>query len=545
MPSNGTTFLVSIIVPTSCVLLIILWSVFAYSKFRALVLAHPLAARAVAEQADRPQPDISTPQLRQLIAPAPSSPTFTIHTGLTREGSRIMVRSRKGKARAGQGGTQPARARKVSAWGVGDTLGSLDGERWAGDQDFGHLRQHSAALPSLPPLSPFASGFNTLRRRNGTWHEHDLEVLTSRAPHAPSAVIYTAADPPASFGDRRLVSSSEGHAEGGGAGSQESGYERNGLLAGSRREQTELEEAELERRRWTAVDMAEMPHTASPSFADAGARDTVASAAVRANVPRNSALRRPSSAIAVPPLPPRHPHRQLVTSTQATIVNFIPPSPRLPTSQYSSSSDSQSHHPHRLSTYSQLPHAHPHRSSIASSFTDFYLAEQQHRLEHPPHVEPPIRHHSLGPNSTHRISYPSTSPYALQRARSDPPLQPCRSGHFTEELDNDLTSNTFGRPRSPPQTSRAMSPDALEELEHVAARFEQTKAELLASFGEPCRSQGPYPLRPPMFAHWEGSSGTLPELAPVEEASQLKVSRGREVLELLGADFCRTAAGES
>ncbi|ORY89840.1 hypothetical protein BCR35DRAFT_329187 [Leucosporidium creatinivorum] len=554
MPSNGTTFLVAIIVPTSAVLLIIIWTIFAYFKFRALVRAHPAASRSIAEQgADRRQSVFSTTRrtskLLEVIPPPPPSPTFTIQTAMSRSGSRVLVRGRRSssKRREGEKAPMPERARKVAVWGVGE-----GGDSQGGDPDtFGygaqgyasssghHLRQHSADVPSAPPTSPFQLGFNTsIRRRNGTWHEHDLEILSSAAPPPPPVVIFAPVGERPLFGAR--ISSSEGdHVESGGAGSQESGYEANGLLAGTRAEQERLEaeEDEEEFRRYTAytaLDMAEsgrpgrkrlgegakmamerplQPGDATPPFADSPRAMSLHSGRQR-TIANND----------VPPVPPRNPARQLDALTHPSMLPFD--RPRSLPSRYSLQSALPAQPRDRTSTYTthsqQSHYPDPNRLSVASNYTDYSHTERENSRPpaRPPSGESaPTRHHSLGPSPSHRLSYPSSSPFALQRARSDPPQQVHRTSRDVSE-ESDITSNTFGVPDLHPRLSRSMSPDALEELELVASRFQETKASLLASYGEPNRA---YPPRPPYWLSREGSSGTLLERAPLDEATRLKL----------------------
>jgi len=66
-----------------------------------------------------------------------------------------------------------------------------------------------------------------------------------------------------------------------------------------------------------------------------------------------------------------------------------------------------------------------------------------------------------------------------------------------------------------------MSPDALEELELVASNFEASTATLLASDEEPKAAP---PSRPLLWLSREDSSGILPDRAPVDEATKLKVN---------------------
>lgn len=550
MPSNGTTFLVAIIVPTAAVLIIILWTVFAYFKFRTLVRAHPTAARRIAEQGgDRRQSVLSTRRTSKLtepIPPPPPSPTFTIQTGISRSGSRVLVRGRRSssKRREGEKEPKPERARKVAAWGVGEGGSSRGDPNSCGyaAQGFAssssHLRQHSAALPSVPPTSPFQLGFNTsIRRRTGTWHEHDLEILTSAAP-PPPAVIFSLVGERPHFGAR--ISSSEGdHVEGGGTGSQESGYEANGLLVGTRSEQERLDaqEEDDDFRRYTyytALDMTQVTlggrsRVVEGTQMGAGTPLQLGDATPPfAESPKAMSLysqRQRTIPAEVPPVPPRNPARQLNPCAHP----FGPQSdpPHSPSSRYSSQSALPPQPRDRTSTFtthSQLLHyPHPNRLSVTSNFTEQSHTERENSRTsaRPLSGEAvPTRHRSLGPSPSHRLSYPSSSPYALQRARSDPPYEEHRTSRDASE-ESDHTSNTFGVPDLHPRLSNSMSPDALEELELVASRFEVTKASLPASYEEPNRA---YPHRPPYWLSREGSSGTLPERAPLDEATRLKVS---------------------
>lgn len=550
-PSNGTTFLVAILVPAAAVFVIILWTVLAYFKFRALVRAHPAAARSIAEQgADRPQSTLSaarrTSKLLASIPPPPASPTFTIQTGISRSGSRVLVRGRRSssKRREGEKAPKPERTRKVAAWGVGEggssQGGDLDIDNYAA-QGFAsaHLRQHSAGLPSVPPTSPFQLGFNTsIRRRNGTWHEHDLEILTSAAPPLPPVVIFSPVGERPLFGAR--ISSSEGdHVEAGGAGSQESGYEANGLLAGTRLEQEQLaaEEEDEDFRRYTsytALDMRQPTRAGGTRAAEASQPGAVRPRQLDdatpplVESPRAMSLysqRQPtiSNTIdGVPPIPPRNPARQHDPASPSSAP--YPDPTRSPSSRYSSQSALPSQPHDRTSTYTtpsqQSHYPHPHRLSVVSNLTDSHTDSWRPATRPLSGETTPIRHHSLGPSGSHRLSYPSSSPFALQRARSDPP--PHDTHRISRDVfeESDHTSNTFGVPDLRPHVSRTMSPDALEELELVVSRFEATKASLLAAHEEPNRA---YPPRPPYWLTREDSSGTLPDRAPLDEASRLKV----------------------
>jgi hypothetical protein len=341
MPSNGTTFLVAIIVPITAVFIIVLWTIFTYFKFRALVRAHPAAPRDVAEQI--PQPALASRRTSKLLdpvlTPRPASPTFTIHTGISRNGSRVIVRGpgrrSSSKRRGGEKAPKPERARKVAAWGTGEggssQGGDLDSYGYAAQgfaSSSSHLRQRSAAPPSLPPTSPFQQGFNTsMRRRTGTWHEHYLVILSTTAPTPPPVVIFSPVGERPHFG-ARISSSEGGHVEAGGAGSQESGYEANGLLAGTRAEQEQLEAQEEEEdfRRYTSyttLDIAQGSLYGTGGM-EQGERFATGSMLHLGDAtppfiesPRAMSLhsgRQRTVAVDIPPVPPRNPARHFNSS---------------------------------------------------------------------------------------------------------------------------------------------------------------------------------------------------------------------------------------
>jgi hypothetical protein len=179
----------------------------------------------------------------------------------------------------------------------------------------------------------------------------------------------------------------------------------------------------------------------------------------------------------------------------------MPPSdpPLSPSSRY----PSQSAFPDRTSTYNthshpqQYPHPNSNRLSVASSSTDHSHVERGRDSSRPSARPPsgeaaPVRHHSLGPSPSHRLSYPSSSPFALQRARSDPPHDTRRMSRDGDPEECDQTSNTFGVSYLQPRISRSMSPDALEGLELVASNFEAATATLFLRTKSP---RGALPLR--------------------------------------------------
>lgn len=511
--ATGTTFLAAIIVPPVCLILIVGWTLLAYSRFHVLLQSHAATAESPSRplsRARRPStliiPTQGSQSRRSIIQFKPVSPTFTIATSLNREGSRVLAR------RSLVDQARPERARKQNGkWGV---EGSYNKE-WSTGQagDFGpfdrtrldaqaHNRQRSStSIPPMTPLSPFNAGFDTsLRRRNPTWSEQDLEVvLEQRPPPVPPLVTVQG---PATMVSRPSYgggSSSEGH---------------NGVFAahssnGSHGDGTGLlrRSAEDSSRYSTHVTVEMQDQEADWRVLDQMRRDSEDILDPRrpqydVDVPlsqQQSSLQRVVSSGSVfqiiPPLSPRAPPSPTyLTFTQS-------PNPSLtvrerPVSTQTATTDA-----------SMYPRS-SYRASKQSSLMRYYTEEPTTTLPYafstPPHPQPVRQHsapppHASSPSSPH---FPSESPFALRGASSVPSPNDRFSiaSQLASTIDSDLTTNTFGQRQS-------HGTEALEELELMAASFEELA-----------------PRRPMMWEGRQGSSGTLPERARWSDVEELRVS---------------------